>query len=36
VVAINPQASMIAIKNDELQEIAGNIKEKLEKVIQSI
>jgi len=36
VAAINPQASMMAIKNDELQEIAGNIKAKLEKAIQSI
>ena len=36
VVAVNPQASMMAIENDELQEIAGNIKAKLEKVIQSL
>ncbi|MDY6800449.1 MAG: DUF302 domain-containing protein [Bacteroidota bacterium] len=36
VVAINPQASMMAIKNDELQEIAGNIKAKLGKVIQTL
>ncbi|HKL07598.1 MAG TPA: DUF302 domain-containing protein [Bacteroidales bacterium] len=36
VVAVNPQASMMAIENDELQEIAGNIKSKLEKVIQSL
>ncbi|MDK2978628.1 MAG: hypothetical protein PWP52_1342 [Bacteroidales bacterium] len=36
VVAVNPQASMRAIENDELQEIAGNIKTKLEKVIQSL
>ncbi|MFO7843209.1 MAG: DUF302 domain-containing protein [Bacteroidales bacterium] len=36
VVAVNPQASMRAIENDELQEIAGNIKAKLEKVIQSL
>ncbi|MGC9373854.1 MAG: DUF302 domain-containing protein [Bacteroidales bacterium] len=33
VVVVNPQASMMAIKNTELQEIAGNIKTKLEKVI---
>lgn len=36
VIAVNPQASMMAIKNDELQKIAGNIKAKLEKVIQSL
>ncbi|MFP4023444.1 MAG: DUF302 domain-containing protein [Thiohalospira sp.] len=36
VVAINPLASMMAIENDELQEIAGNIKAKLENVIQSL
>ncbi len=36
VVAVNPQASMMAIDNDELQEIAGNIKSKLEKIIQSL
>ena len=36
VIAVNPQASMMAIKNDELQKIAGNIKAKLEKIIQSL
>jgi uncharacterized protein (DUF302 family) len=36
VAAVNPQASMMAIENDELQKIAGNIKEKLEKAIQSL
>ncbi|MFO7827034.1 MAG: DUF302 domain-containing protein [Bacteroidales bacterium] len=36
IAAVNPQASMMAIENDELQKIAGNIKEKLEKAIQSL
>jgi len=34
VVAVNPQASLMAIENNELQEIADNIKTKLDKVIQ--
>lgn len=36
VAAIDPQASMLAIKNDELKIITGNIKTKLEKVIKSL
>lgn len=36
VAAIDPQASMLAIENDELKIIAGNIKTKLEKVIKSL
>lgn len=36
VAAINPLASMMAIENDQLKKIAGDIKAKLEKVIQSL
>ncbi len=36
VAAINPLESMMAIENDELKKIAGDIKAKLEKVIQSL
>ncbi|MDX1642581.1 MAG: DUF302 domain-containing protein, partial [Balneolaceae bacterium] len=34
--AVNPIASMQAIENSSLGEIAGEVKSKLEKVIQSI
>lgn len=34
--AINPSASMIAIKNDNLADIANEIQQKLQKVIESL
>lgn len=36
IAAINPVASMISIENDALTEIAGNIRDKLKKVIDSL
>jgi uncharacterized protein (DUF302 family) len=36
VTAINPVDSMKAIENNELKEIAGEIKNKLKKVIDSL
>lgn len=34
--AINPMVSMQAVKNDQLKDIAGNVSEKLENVINNI
>ena len=36
VAAIDPVASMLAVENDKLGEIAGEIRSKLEKVIQNV
>lgn len=36
VAAVNPMASMQAVENEELEKIANEIKEKLEKVIENI
>ncbi len=36
VAAVNPVASMMAIKNEELSEIAAQIKDKLKKVIEEL
>ncbi len=36
VAAVNPAASMIAVENKQLAEIAGDIKTKLERVIKSL
>lgn len=36
VAAVNPQASMQAVENPELNKIAGDIKSKLEQVINSL
>ena len=36
VAAVDPVASMAAVKNETVQEIAGEIKSRLEKVIQSL
>jgi len=34
--AVNPSASMMAIKNDNLVDIANEIQQKLQKVIESL
>jgi hypothetical protein len=36
VAAVNPLTSMAAVENDVVQEVAGEIKKRLEKVIQSL
>ena len=36
VVAVNPVASMMAIESDQLGEVAGEVKAKLERVIDSL
>lgn len=36
VAAVNPVASMKAVENDQLTKVAGEIKEKLERVIESL
>lgn len=36
VAAVNPAASMMAVENQALESIAGEIKEKLERVISSV
>lgn len=34
--AVNPVASMQAVKNDQLEPVASKVKEKLEKVISNL
>jgi len=36
VAAVNPKASMMAIENSKLEELAGNVTQKLQKVINAI
>lgn len=36
VAAVDPMASMLAVENDKLSEIAGEIRSKLEKVIKNL